>query len=225
MSIPFDVAILTDALPAIARGLAITIGVWITGAVSGLGLGLVVAGAQMLTGRWVRLGLRAYIEVFRGTPFLVQLFILYYGGPSVGLKLPPLAAGILALGLYGGAYFSEAFRSGFESIPPGQLEAAQCLGLSRLQIIVRIQFPQMLVIVLPALTNLIIVLCKETAVLSVVTVPELTFVLTGIGTEKFAFVETLLTLCVCYWLLVELASRLGLMVEHRVSRFLELSGS
>jgi polar amino acid transport system permease protein len=225
MTVPFDVAILTDGLPAIARGLAVTIGVWIAGVVSGLGLGLVVAAAQMLTGRWVRLGLRAYIEVFRGTPFLVQLFILYYGGPSFGLKLPPLAAGILALGLYGGAYFSEAFRSGFESIPPGQLEAAQCLGLSRPHIIMRIQFPQMLVIVLPALTNLIIVLCKETAVLSVVTVPELTFVLTGIGTEKFAFVETLLTLCVCYWVLVELASRLGLMVEHRVSRFLELSGS
>jgi polar amino acid transport system permease protein len=82
----------------------------------------------------------------------------------------------------------------------------------------------MMVIVLPALTNLVIVLCKETAVLSVVTVPELTFVLTGIGTEKFAFVETLLTLCICYWLLVEAASRTGLAIEQRMSRFLGKSG-
>jgi polar amino acid transport system permease protein len=220
----FDASILVDAMPALERGLAITLGVWLAGVALGLGLGLLIALVRLLCGRWVRAGLRAYVELFRGTPFLVQLFILYYGGPSVGLALPPLVAGIVALGLYGGAYFAEAFRSGFESIPGGQIEAAQALRLSRLQIIMRIEFPQMMVIVLPALTNLVIVLCKETAVLSVVTVPELTFVLTGIGTEKFAFVETLLTLCICYWLLVEAASRTGLAIEQRMSRFLGKSG-
>jgi polar amino acid transport system permease protein len=224
LNIRFDASILVDAMPALERGAAITLGVWLAGVALGLGLGLAIALVRLLCGRWVRTLLRAYVELFRGTPFLVQLFILYYGGPSFGLALPPLVAGIVALGLYGGAYFAEAFRSGFESIPQGQIESAQALRLSRLQIIMRIEFPQMMVIVLPALTNLVIVLCKETAVLSVVTVPELTFVLTGIGTEKFAFVETLLTLCVCYWLLVEAASRTGLAIEQRMSRFLGKSG-
>jgi polar amino acid transport system permease protein len=78
----------------------------------------------------------------------------------------------------------------------------------------------MLVLIVPALTNLIIVLSKETAVLSIVTVPELTFVLTGIGSATFAFVETLLALCVCYLALVELTSRAGMWAETRIARFM-----
>jgi polar amino acid transport system permease protein len=150
----------------------------------------------------------------------VQLFLLYYGGPSIGLTLEPMTAGVLGLGLYGSAYFAEAFRSGFQSVPPGHLEAASCLGLSRWQAVLRIQVPQMLVLIVPALTNLIIVLSKETAVLSIVTVPELTFVLTGIGSATFAFVETLLALCVCYLALVELTSRAGMWAEARIARFM-----
>ena len=78
----------------------------------------------------------------------------------------------------------------------------------------------MLVLIVPALTNLIIVLSKETAVLSIVTVPELTFVLTGIGSATFAFVETLLVLCLCYLALVELTSRVGMWAETRIARFM-----
>lgn len=104
-------------------------------------------------------------------------------------------------------------------MPRGHLEAAQCLGLSRWQVVSRVQFPQMLVLIVPALTNLIIVLSKETAVLSIVTVPELTFVLTGIGSETFAFIETLLVLCTCYLALVEFTSRVGAWAEARLARF------
>ena len=127
----------------------------------------------------------AYIELFRGTPFLVQLFLLYYGGPSFGLTLEPMTAGVLGLGLYGSAYFAEAFRSGFHIGAAGSSRSGACLGLTRWQAVLRIQLPQMLVMIVPALTNLIIVLSKETAVLSIVTVPELTFVLTGIGSAHF----------------------------------------
>ena len=114
----------------------------------------------------------------------------------------------------------EVFRSGFSSVPRGHLEAASCLGLTRWQAIRRVQLPQMLVLILPAMTNLAIVLSKETAVLSIVTVPELTFVLTGIGSATFAFVETLLVLSLCYLLLVELASSAGRWAERRVGRFI-----
>jgi polar amino acid transport system permease protein len=220
MALHFDPSVLTDSLPALAEGFATTIAVWIGGVLIGMAIGFAIALLQIFCGKWIRGFLRAYIEIFRGTPFLVQLFVLYYGGPAFGLSLEPLTAGIVGLGLYGSAYFAEAFRSGFTSVPRGHIEAAECLGFTRLQVIMRVQLPQMLVIIVPALTNLIIVLSKETAVLSVVTVPELTFVLTGIGSEKFAFVETLLALCVCYLVLVEVASRAGQWVELRVGRFL-----
>ncbi|MEN2472135.1 amino acid ABC transporter permease [Burkholderia sp. GS2Y] len=214
----FDPAVITQNLHPILSGFGVTIGTWTAGVAIGIAIGFVVAVLQLFSNRWIRGVLRAYIECFRSTPFLVQLFILYYGGPALGLTLGPVTAGVLGLGLYGGAYFAEAFRSGFRSIPPGHIEAAQCLGLSRWQTVWRVQLPQMLVLIVPALTNLTIVLSKETAVLSIVTVPELTFVLTGIGSETFAFMETLLVLCVCYLALVEFTSRAGAWVETRLVR-------
>ncbi|MBJ9967426.1 amino acid ABC transporter permease [Burkholderia seminalis] len=214
----FDPAVITQNLHPILSGFGVTIGTWTAGVAIGIAIGFVVAVLQLFSNRWIRGVLRAYIECFRSTPFLVQLFILYYGGPTLGLTLGPVTAGVLGLGLYGGAYFAEAFRSGFRSIPPGHLEAAQCLGLSRWQTVWRVQLPQMLLLIVPALTNLTIVLSKETAVLSIVTVPELTFVLTGIGSETFAFMETLLVLCICYLALVEFTSRAGAWIETRLAR-------
>ena len=216
----FDPAVITHNLPEIGSGLVMTIGTWAVSLAIGALIGFVVALMQQFCGRGVRAVLRIYIELFRGTPFLVQLFLLYYGGPAFGLTLLPLVAGVASLSLYAGAYFSEVFRSGFSSVPRGHLEAASCLGLTRWQAIRRVQLPQMLVLILPAMTNLAIVLSKETAVLSIVTVPELTFVLTGIGSATFAFVETLRVLSLCYLLLVELASSAGRWAERRVGRFI-----
>ncbi len=216
----FEPGIITERLVEIGQGLAITVGAWAGGVVIGMAIGLLIAVLQIFCGAWVRGLLRFYIELIRGTPFLVQLFLLYYGGPAFGLELEPLSAGVIGLGIYGSVYFAEIFRAGFMSVPRGHLEAAACLGMTRLQTIARIQLPQMLVIIVPALVNLVIILSKETAVLSIVTVPELTFVLTGIGSETFAFVETLLVLCVSYLALTELTSRLGLRFERRVGRFM-----
>ncbi|OQR26421.1 amino acid ABC transporter [Pseudomonas sp. Bc-h] len=216
----FDPKIITDHLGDIASGFMVTLGTWSSGVVLGIAIGMLIAVAQVFGNHFVRAPLRVFIELIRSTPFLVQLFLVYYGGPSFGLSLDPIPAGILGLGVYGSVYFAEIFRSGFESVARGQLEAADCLGITRLQCIWRIQVPQMLVIILPALVNMITVLCKETAVLSIITIPELTMVLTGIGSETFAFVETLLMLCVGYLILVELCSRLGMLLETRVGRFM-----
>ncbi len=216
----FDYRIITEHLDDIAQGFAVTLGTWSAGVVLGLFLGLLIAVAQLFGNNLIRAPLRAFIEVIRSTPFLVQLFLVYYGGPSFGLSLEPIPAGVLGLGIYGSVYFAEIFRTGFESVARGQLEAADCLGITRWQCILRIQVPQMLVMILPALVNLVTILCKETAVLSIITIPELTMVMTGIGSQTFAFVETLLVLCIGYLLLVELCSRLGMYLETRVGRFM-----
>ncbi|MGP0012195.1 MULTISPECIES: amino acid ABC transporter permease [Pseudomonas] len=216
----FDYRVITEHLDDIAQGFTVTLGTWSAGVVLGLFLGMLIAVAQLFGNNLIRAPLRAFIEVIRSTPFLVQLFLVYYGGPSFGLSLDPVPAGILGLGIYGSVYFAEIFRTGFESVARGQLEAADCLGISRWQCILRIQLPQMLVIILPALVNLVTILCKETAVLSIITIPELTMVMTGIGSQTFAFVETLLVLCIGYLLLVEFCSRLGMVLETRVGRFM-----
>ncbi|WP_136067472.1 amino acid ABC transporter permease [Modicisalibacter radicis] len=216
----FDPSVLTDNLGAIADGFMVTLGTWLGGVALGLTLGLVVAVLQLFGPRWLRMILRVYIEIIRSTPFLIQLFLLYYGGPALGITLDAIPAGVIGLGVYGSVYFAEIFRTGFNSIPPGQLEAAECLGLSRLQVIRRIQLPQMLVLILPALVNMVTILCKETPVLSIITVPELTLVLSGIGSQTFAFAEVLLALCLGYLALVEATSRVGQALERRAQRYL-----
>jgi polar amino acid transport system permease protein len=216
----FDPSIITDRLAEIASGLGVTLATWASGVVLALVLGLLIAVLQLFGGPLPRGLLRVYIELIRSTPFLVQLFLLYYGGPSLGLELEPMTAGVVGLGIYGSVYFAEIFRSGFLSVPRGHLEAANCLGISRLKCILRIEIPQMLVIILPALVNLITILCKETAVLSIITIPELTMVMTGIGSSTFAFVETLLVLGLSYLMLIELCSRVGMRMEKRVGRYM-----
>lgn len=216
----FDHRVITEHLDDITQGFMVTLSTWSAGVVLGLFLGLLIAVAQLFGNNLIRAPLRAFIEVIRSTPFLVQLFLVYYGGPSFGLSLEPIPAGVLGLGIYGSVYFAEIFRTGFESVARGQLEAADCLGITRWQCILRIQLPQMLVMILPALVNLVTILCKETAVLSIITIPELTMVMTGIGSQTFAFVETLLVLCIGYLLLVEFCSRLGMYLETKVGRFM-----
>jgi polar amino acid transport system permease protein len=215
-----DLSVLTSNTGAILGGFAITLETWIAGVAIGILAGLAIALLQRRGVSPINRLLRLYIEVVRGTPFLVQLFFLYYGGPSIGLQLEAVTAGILGLGIYGSAYFAEVFRAGFNAIPKGQMEAATCLGLSRWQTVRRVMLPQMLVIIVPSLSNTIIVLSKETAVLSVITVPELTGVLTGIGSASYAFTEVLVTLCFGYLLLVEMTAWFGRWAEAKVGRYM-----
>lgn len=216
----FDTAILTDNASDILSGFATTIGVWLAGAALGLIGGFVVALLRRFGGPLIGWPLAALVDVLRGVPFLVQLFLLYYGGPFIGIELDPLPAGIVGLAVYSGAYFAEIYRGGFDSIPRGHREAAACLGLTTAQTIRRIEIPQMLVIITPALINQIIIQSKQTAVLSIITVPELTLVVTAIGSKSFAYVEATAVLAVAYWILVEGTALVGRRVETRLQRFM-----
>jgi polar amino acid transport system permease protein len=218
--VSFDPAAFLGAWREIAAGLGTSVLAWVVGVALGMALGFAIAVAQLWLGRGLAALLRAYIEIVRGVPFLVQLFILYYGGPFVGVSLEPLPAGIVGLAIYGSAYFAEVFRAGFLAVPRGQLESAAVLGLTRLQAVRRIEVPQMLVIIVPSLVNLAIVLSKETAVMSIITVPELTLVVTAIGSRTYAYIESTLILALCYWGMVEAAAWGGRAAERRVGRYL-----
>ena len=214
-----DWSFIAERLPDVLAAAGVTIAVWAVSAALGIGLGFGVALARRFGPPWLDLVLKAYVEVMRGSPFLVQLFLLYFGGPFVGLSLDPVPAGVLALTLYGGAYYSEIVRGGFAAVPAGHVEAAACLGFTRAQTVRRVQIPEMAVLVLPALVNMTILLLKETAVLSVITVPELTLEISAIGSETYRFVEALSLLALFYWALVEACGGLGRLVEARLTRF------
>lgn len=215
-----DLSLLVQYGPALLRGFGVTILCWGAGCLIGMALGFVLMLLRQIPVKPLRWVIRAYIEVIRGTPFLIQLFLLYSGGPSIGLRLEATAAGILGLGIYGSAYFAEIFRAGYQAVPKGQVEAALSLGMSYGSILRRVIVPAMLVSTIPSIVNMMAILTKETVVLSIITVPELMYEMQTMAAETFATFETIVGMALFYWLLVEVVSRLGRRLEARVTRFL-----
>ena len=206
--------------PALAGGFALTLLCWLGGAALGIALGFAVALLRQLPVPPLRWLLRAAVEVLRGTPFLVQLYLLYDGGPQLGLRWSATTCGVVGLGVYGGAYFAEIFRAGFAAVPPGQVEAAHSLGMTQAAILRRVRLPAMLPAILPALVNMLIILSKETVVLSLITVPELMYQMQTMGAETYAAFEVILAMAVLYWLMVEIVARAGRAAERAVTRHL-----
>lgn len=215
-----DFGIFQQYGPALLQGFANTVLCWALGTVFGMALGLMIALVQRYAPRPLRWLIQAYIEIIRGTPFLVQLFVLYYGGPLIGLRLDALPAGLLGLTIYGSPYFAEIFRSGFRAVPLGQIEAARAIGMAEPSIIRHILLPLGLVSSLPALINFSIILTKETVILSIITVPELMYQVNRMSTETFRYLEANLVLALFFWLLVESIARVGRRLEARVTKHL-----
>ena len=145
--------------------------------------GLIVALLRMSAWRIVRILAIAYIEFFRGTPALVQLFVIYFGFPDVGFQPSPFEAAIIGLGLNGAAYLAEIYRAGIESIHRGQMEAALSLGLTPWRAMRYIVLPQALRTMLPPITNFAIVLLKDTAIVFAVGVVEIMALARNLVTE------------------------------------------
>lgn len=208
-------AFLETYAPLLLSGLWATIRICFLATLLALPLGLGVALLLRNPARALRGLARLYVEVMRGTPILVVLFLLYYGGPSIGLVLEAEPVGIIGLGLYGAGYFAEIFRAGLQSIPQGQREAARMLGIPSWRILVRIELPQMQRLVTPPVINQVIVLIKESAALSIITVPELTKIGAQIANETFAVIEPYLAVALLYWLLIELIALAGHWLERK----------
>ena len=206
----------TQYAPLMLSGLLTTAWICALSSVLGIVVGLLLASLTSVPFRPLQWAVRGYIEIMRGLPILILLFVLYYGGPSIGIRLGAETVGVLGLGFYSAAYFAEIFRSGFESIPGGQIEAARMAGLSNSQIIRHIKLPQMLVLITPAMVNQVIILIKESAVLSIITVAELTKNTTQFVNETYTIIEPYLAAALLYWLLVEAVAQLGRFIERRV---------
>ena len=157
-----------------------------------------------------------YIELFRNTPLLVQLFFLYFGLPKLGLKMSADFCGALGLGLLGGAYMAETFRSGLEAIDDIQLESALSLGMNHRQAIFHIILPQAISVSVPAFTANIIFLLKETSVFSAISLMDLMFTAKDLIGLYYKTVECLFMLVVFYLIILLPVSILGSIVERRM---------
>ena len=206
-------------LPDFGQALLVTLGISFAGAAFGLLLGFVLNALRLAVPGFIGL-YRLYVWLVRGTPFLAQLLLIYFGLPVLGLTLDAVQASILALGLYSAAYFAELLRSAWASVPNWQLEAARVHGLSGVQTFWHIQAPQAMAFALPLLGNQVILTIKESAVASIITVPELTMTAGQIVSSTFSYVVPYVLLVLSYWLLTLLVGFVAAGLGRRATRYL-----
>lgn len=166
--------ILRDSFPKLLEyGIKVTIPLTAVSFLLALFIAVIVALIQYAKVNVLRQLCRFYIWLVRGTPLLVQLYIVFYGLPSVGIKLPAYTAAVLVFGFNEGAYMAETMRGALESVDPGQLEAGYCVGLNYLQIMLHVVLPQAFRTAFPALSNSLISMLKGTSIAATITVVEM----------------------------------------------------
>lgn len=187
--------------PMLLKGLMLTLLLTAIAIPFGVVLGIACAWMRLNTGLAVRTAVATYVEIFRNTPFIIQLFFLFFGLPSLGVRLSPETASILAMSLNLGAYACEQIRAGIEGTPRGQLEAAQCLALSPWQTFSRVVLPPSLGRVWPALTGQIIIVMLGSAVCSQISTEEISYAANLIASRTFRSFESYIVVTLSYLLL------------------------
>ena len=218
MRVSIDTDALAFGFPILLHGLVNTILVCCAATFIGFAAGIPVALARLSRWPMMRLPVVAFVELMRDTPFLVQAFIIYFGLAELGIRLDATVAGVLALSLYATANFSESIRGAILSVPKGQFEAARALGIRYFSLIGRIILPQSLGYLVPALTNQIIGIIKDSAALSVITTPEMSMAAQVVVGESFRPVETYAMVAVLYWALTTTVVTLMRQVERAPRR-------
>lgn len=210
--------LLERALPQLLEGVRITLLLGVASFAIGAVLGLALALARVGSIRPLRLFAVGYVSVFRGTPLLVQILLIYFGLPQLGLTIEAIPAAILALSLNAASYLSENFRAGLLGVDQGQREAAASLGMGYGQALRRVILPQAVRIALPGVGNRLIALMKDTSLASVVTVVELTRVAERVGSATFRYMEMFLIVAAIYWAVNTVLSVGQEALERRLAR-------
>ncbi len=207
---------MAEYLPLYKEAALLTLGIGWAGIVGAVAIGLVVAILVHLRVPVVRQICQVYVEVFRNTPLLIQLFFFYFGLPRFGLSITPTVCGALGLALHGGAYMAESFRSGLESVDVIQHESSLALGLSRLQAIRYVILPQAVTLSFPSFIANVIFLLKETSVFSAISLMDLMFVTKDLMGLYYRTTECLFMLVAFYLVILVPVSILGSVIERRL---------
>ena len=175
MSIPFDLSLIFDSLPLLGIGALVTIEITAVSVFLGTCIGLMVGIAELARYPWIRIPAKIYVDFIRGTPLLVQIFIIYFALPIIlGTRIEPFVAAVAACSINSGAYVAEIFRAGIQSIDKGQMEAGRSLGMSWTQTMRYIVIPQAFRRTIPQLGNEFIAMLKDSSLVSVIGFEELT---------------------------------------------------
>jgi polar amino acid transport system permease protein len=196
--IEFDFSAVLSQWPLLAKGVVWTLGLTAVATVLGLALGVACAAARVHGKPWLAFLAGAYVEAIRNTPFIVQLFFIFFGLPAMGFKLSPEMASVLAMVINLGAYATEIVRAGIEATPRGQIEAAQSLALSPQQIFIRVVLPPALKKVWPAMTSQIIIVMLGSAVCGQISTEELSYAANLIQSRNFRAFEAFLIATAIY---------------------------
>ena len=194
-----DFSIFVEHGPRLLTGFLLTVQIVAGAVLIGLPLGLVLALGRQSGARPARFVSTAIIEVVRNTPFMIQVFLIYYVLPFYGVRIPAETVGVLALALFGSVYYAEVIRGGIDAVARGQFESARAVGMTRWQAMRYIVLPQALPITLPPLGNQTLSLVKESAILSTITVQELTMTALRVQGETFRPFEAFIMIALLYW--------------------------
>ena len=201
MRIEFDFLAVLEQWPLLAKGAVWTLGLTAVSALLGVGLGVACAWARSHGPRWLRWVVGAYVELIRNTPFIVQLFFVFFGLPAAGVKLTPEIASVIAMVVNLGAYAAEIVRAGIEATPKGQYEAAASLALNKAQTFLHVVLPPALRKVWPALTSQIIIVMLGSAVCGQIATEELSYAANLIQSRNFRAFEAFIIATGLYLLL------------------------
>ncbi|ARP83979.1 ABC transporter permease [Bordetella genomosp. 8] len=206
------------ALPLLQKAVLVTLGLGFSSFILGSALGMLVCLARISEIAPLRWFAFAYVSVFRGTPLLIQILLIYFGLPNIGLVIEPIPAALLALTLFSAAYLSENFRSGISGVDRGQWEAAWSMGMGYRRTLVRIILPQALRIAIPPLGSRLIALMKDTSLASTITVVELTRVADQLGASTFRYMDMFLIVGAIYWIINQILTLGQTWLETTLSR-------
>jgi polar amino acid transport system permease protein len=190
-----------NAWPLFLSGLWLTIVLTLLSCFLGTLLGIVCAWCRIHAAPWLRINVACYVEFFRNTPFLVQIFFIFFGLPSIGLRMNSFTASVVALALNLGAYACEIVRAGIEATPRGQIEAAESLALNRRQVFVRVVIPPALQRIWPGLTSQLVIMLLASALCSQISAAELSYVANFVAGNTFRGFESYIVVTVLYLVL------------------------
>ncbi|HWL12977.1 MAG TPA: amino acid ABC transporter permease [Ureibacillus sp.] len=226
MSLEIILSILENNWPSYLRGAYMTLLIAVISTIIGALIGLFIGVMHTIPLRkksiksvilkLINFILTVYVEIFRGTPMIVQAMIVYYGLYAYGIEMDRFVAAIVVVGLNTGAYMAEYVRGGIVSIDKGQYEAASAIGMGHFQTMVHVILPQVFRNILPATGNQLIMNIKDSAVLSVISVTELFFTTKSIAGANFRFAESFLITCIIYLIMTFIATRILRVVEKKM---------
>ncbi|TLS38402.1 amino acid ABC transporter permease [Pseudalkalibacillus caeni] len=213
----FDITIVFEYIPFLLEAALLTIEISILAILVSIIVGLIIAFFKISKFRILQKISDFYIEMIRGVPLLVQLYVIYFGLPQIGIEFDAFTASVLGLGFYAASYVAEIFRGSIQAIPFGQMEAARSLGMSYFKAMEKVILPQALRHSLPPLGNQFIITLKNSSLCSVITANELMHSTSRFASVNFAFLEFLLVASVIYFVMTFTISKLVNLMERKLS--------